>query len=176
MIGGRVITLKLEDVDPVIDIENITSIDYSNLYGEAVTVSALLNRWGIIKAEAEKIHKTSILERRKFRAKLRKRYRKEAYGNKGKIFIDADGDEIKLTVDSLEDAILLNPKYEEMQLKEIDAKRDLDFIESIYWAVQSKDKKLNNIVRPVTPKEFISELVDKKVNGFLIDTANIKYH
>mgnify|MGYP003207193385 FL=1 len=48
------VTLVTNGFDDVLDIDRLTSIDYTNLYGEAVTVSALLNKVGMLRAEAEK--------------------------------------------------------------------------------------------------------------------------
>lgn len=170
-IGGRTITLRTAGLDSVIDIDDITSIDYSNLYGEAVTVSALMNRWGIIRAEAEKIHQEKIIDRRRFRAEVRSGFRKEAAKDKTKMFTDPLGCKIKISVDAVDDAVLLDRKYQEKQESEIEAKKDLDLISSIYWAVQSKDKKLNNIVKATTPNEFVDELIEGSVNGMIISKA-----
>ena len=41
-------------------------------------------------------------------------------------------------------------------------------IDSLYWAIQSKDKKLTNLVPKVTPKEFYDELIEGTVNSFII--------
>ncbi|NCB03017.1 MAG: hypothetical protein EOM67_12745, partial [Spirochaetia bacterium] len=49
-IGDKIIVLKQEEFDTDINMDDITQIQYDNLYGEIVTVSALMNRIGILKA------------------------------------------------------------------------------------------------------------------------------
>ena len=49
-VQGKTITLTQSDIDSDIDMDEVTQINYSNLYGEMVTVSALLNKLGILKA------------------------------------------------------------------------------------------------------------------------------
>jgi hypothetical protein len=41
-------------------------------------------------------------------------------------------------------------------------------LDALQWAVQDKSKKLNNLLKPVTPTEFLNELVEGEVNSFFI--------
>ena len=50
----KTIVLISPDADEEIYLEDITSINYSNLYGEVVTIPALLNKIGEWKAEYER--------------------------------------------------------------------------------------------------------------------------
>jgi len=38
----------------------------------------------------------------------------------------------------------------------------------LYWSIQSKDRKLNNLVPKVTPEEFYNDLVEGTINTFTI--------
>ena len=44
-------------------------------------------------------------------------------------------------------------------------------LDTLQWSVQDKSKKLNNLLRPVTPSEFLQELVEGEVNSFFIKKA-----
>lgn len=165
-IEDQVIHLVTADFDSEIDVDEITSIDYSNLFGEAVTVSALMNKIGILKARAEAIYAEKKLEFDIYEATQRKRIRREAAMNEGKFKIE--GEFIKLTENSLEEAIILDAGWQVNKKNVIKSQETLGKIDSIYWAIQSKDRKLSTIMRPVTPQEFMNELVEGKVNGILI--------
>ena len=169
-LGGQIVTLDFKDFSEEMDVDSMMSIDYSNLYGEAVTVSALLNKVGLLKAETESAYSTKVLETSIYEAELSKRFRREANINEGKfsMMVDDKLSMVKLTEGSLQSAILLDPIYQNHKKAVIGRKRDLDMIDSLYWAVQSKDRKLSVLLKGVTPEEFYNELVDGVVNSILI--------
>ncbi len=53
-----------------------------------------------------------------------------------------------------------------MNLIEIESKRDK--LDTLFWAVQSKDKKLNNLLPKIVPQDFEKELIEGKINTFKI--------
>ena len=55
-----------------------------------------------------------------------------------------------------------------MQKTLVKKKKYLAEIDSLYWALQSKDRKLNNLVPKVTPEEFLDNLVEGEINTFII--------
>lgn len=167
-IGTRSIVLVSPDEDETIEIDDITRIDHSNLYGELVTCSALLNKVGMIKAEAQSVYEETKLSCSIYEAKLRKKLRRKAAKNGGKITTDDGTTTIKLTENSLEELIFLDPSYQSKQEDLIEAKKNMEMVDSLYWAIQSKDKKLNNILPKIVPEEFIDQLVEGKVNTFII--------
>ena len=57
----KTIVLISSDEDEEINLEEVTTINYSNLYGEAVTISALLNKVGMWKADYERKAKEAKL-------------------------------------------------------------------------------------------------------------------
>ena len=72
------VTLVTNGFEDTVDIDKLTSIEYSNLYGEAVTVSALLNKVGLLRAEAEKKVAECKLEKEVYEAQTKKEWRREA--------------------------------------------------------------------------------------------------
>jgi len=169
-INGKVITLSFGDFEDDIDVDELTKIDYTNLFGEAVTVSALLNRIGILKAEVEAITSYKQLDFDIYTANLKKKYRREANNNGGKFtIVDEHGTNfIKLTEDSLNEVILLDLACQNKKKALIEAKKSLQDMESLYWAISSKDKKLNMFMKQVTPEEFYNEIFEGSINGILI--------
>lgn len=163
------VELETNGFDGKVDIDRLTSIDYSNLFGEAVTVSALLNKIGLLRAEAEKAVADKKLEKDVYEADLKKKWRRQAQKNGGKFFIDDD--EIKLSEKALDEAILLDEDYQQLSCELIEAQKNFAVLDTLQWSVQDKSKKLNNLLRPVTPSEFLQELVEGEVNSFFIRKA-----
>lgn len=166
------VTLVTNGFEETVDIDKLTSIDYSNLYGEAVTVSALLNKVGVLRAEAERAVSEKKLEKEVYEADMKKGWRREANRNGGKFTIEDE--EIKLSEKALDEALLLNEDYQKLCLEYIEAQKNFSVLDALQWSVQDKSKKLNNLLKPVTPQEFLSELVEGKVNSFLIAKKGFK--
>lgn len=160
------VTLTTDAFMGTVDVDRLTAIDYSNLYGEAATVSALLNKIGLLRAEAEKTMAEKKLERDVYEAEKKRIWRREANSNGGKFTVD--GDEVKLSEKALDEALLLDDGYQDLSMEFIDAQRNFSMLDSLQWSVQDKSKKLNNMLKPVTPQEFINELVEGEVNSFFI--------
>lgn len=166
------VTLVTNEFEETVDIDKLTSIDYSNLYGEAVTVSALLNKVGLLRAEAERAVSEKKLEKEVYEADMKKGWRREANRNGGKFTIEDE--EIKLSEKALDEALLLDEDYQKLCLEYIEAQKNFSVLDALQWSVQDKSKKLNNLLKPVTPQEFLSELVEGKVNSFLIAKKGFK--
>ena len=75
--SGVPVELETNGFSGRIDIDQLTSIDYGNLYGEAVTVSALLNKVGLLRAEAEQALAEKKLERDVCEADTKRKWRSE---------------------------------------------------------------------------------------------------
>lgn len=175
-LGENLVVLKFQDFVGDIDVDELTSIDYSNLYGEIVTASALLNKIGLLKAEAESIYQKTKLDADIYEANLCKRYRREANINAGKFSLmdGSDPISVKLTEKSLEEAVLLDPVIQNKKKAVIEAQKNLGFCDALYWAISSKDRKLNVLMKPTTPKEFFDEIVNGKINGIVIQKKEYK--
>ena len=165
-IDNNPIELTMADFDSEIDVDDITSINYSNLFGEYVTISTLMNRIGILKARAEAIYAEKKLEFDIYEATQRKRLRREAAMNSN--YFKIEDQQIKLTENSLEEAIIIDEGWQVNKKNVIKAQETLNKIDSIYWAISSKSKKLEVLLKPVTPEEFFDEIIEGKVNGILI--------
>jgi len=81
----QIVTLKYEGFEDEIDVDEICKIDYSNIYGEVVTCTALMNRVGIIRAEAESILKEKELLAKIEEARIKKDERRKAVSDSRKI-------------------------------------------------------------------------------------------
>ena len=68
----------------------------------------------------------------------------------------------------MDEAIYTDAEFQTLKDDMIENQRMLNILDSWFWAINDKSKKLSSIVRPVSPEEFLSELVESKVNTFLI--------
>ncbi len=148
------------------DLEEITAIQYHNLYGEAVTISAILNKVGIWKAECEKLHEVAKLNHDILDSNIRREIREKAANNGGKLL--SKGGETKLTEKYLDELVVVEKDWITSKENVIETKSNFEKISSVFWAVNSKDKKLNNLVKSVDEVELLNSLVEGKVNGILI--------
>lgn len=156
-LGSKPITLNFKEFDGEIDVDQLTSIDHGNLYGEAVTISALLNHVGILKAEAERTHSLKKLEADTFEAALRQTLRKTATETAQKI-----------TEAGLTEMVEIDTGYKINKKNVITAEYNLGIVDSLFWSIKSKDQKLNNLIKGITPEELYQELIEGTINNILI--------
>lgn len=162
------INLHFDEFDENVNIDDLTRIDYSNLFAELITVPALMNRVGIWKAEADNAMEESRLARNIKAAELGEHYRKvlvtkDTYAN-GK-------EKTKYpTKDEVDNAITLNPDWQKLQRIRLRKGKEAGYLDSLYWAIKSKEKKLDKIGEKMnlTPEEFERNLVEGKWNGIMI--------
>lgn len=157
-IGNRIIVLKQKEFDSDIDIDEITQIQYQNLYGEIVTVSALLNKVGLLKADVDNEYEEYKLDCQVFESETRRRYISGVITNGEKKPTEQQSDDYLNT-------------HSEVTLKRkrlLTIKKSCDYINALYWAIQSKDRKLSVLMKGVTPEEFAEQIVEGQVNCFFI--------
>lgn len=151
------IILTTSSSDENFDVDSITSIDYSNLYGEAVTVSALMNKIGLIKADSDNAVAGKKMELDIYEAELRKLFRKNMIAQGG-----------KPTDQKVEDEVISDEGWQIMKRNFINAQRDAQYVDSLYWAIQSKDKKLSVLMKGTTPEDFEKEIIEGAINTYII--------
>lgn len=156
-LGEKPLSMEFKEFDSVIDVDQLTKIDHSNLYGEAVTVPALLNHVGMLKAETERLYALKKLDTDIYEADLRQRLRKYAVTQVK-----------KLTEDGLNEQVILDKGYQNRMKELISTKFDMDAVDKTFWSVSAKNKKLDNLIKAVTPEELFAELQEGVINNILI--------
>ena len=157
--GNYFICIIKREFDSPLDLDEITKIQYENLFGEIITISSLLNRVGLLKADAEEQVSLTKVDLEVFESQKRSYYHKK---------ITMSDDKVRITEQRLEDCLLQDPEVIAMRKKLIQTKKNLGIIESIYWAVKSKDDKLSVLLKPVTPEEFADGIIEGVVNLFVV--------
>lgn len=170
-IGEYNIILEHDDYDDVINVDSLTTIDTSNIFGECVTISAASNRIGLLKSDLQAEMDANKLETRLLESKIKTNARKQAADNSGFFFMKtSDGEEVKVkaTEKALENCFDNDSEWKELKQKYIQLEKSFNYVSSLYWSMQDKGRKLNGLVTATTPKEFVDELIEGKVNGILI--------
>lgn len=169
-IGEQEITLFHDNMDSSINVDDLTKIDVGNIYGDAVTISSAVNRIGLIKAEVESLMGETKLDYKIYEGTFKARLRKQAANDSGfyKVRIGNEDVRIKATEKALETCFETDLEWIALKRKFITAEKNFNSLSSLYWACQDKSRKLNSLVNGVTPKEFVEEMIQGKVNGILI--------
>lgn len=158
-IRGNTYKLIFDNFDEDVDIDSLLKIDYSNLIGELVTFPVILNRFGILLAEAESQVAETKLNMDVYEAKTKERLRIElAEQNNGKA----------PTVEALNNAVVSNNAYQAMKRKYIEVVKTRDYINSIFWAVKDKSEKLNKLSLSIQPGDLSDSVIEGRVNNVLV--------
>jgi hypothetical protein len=147
-VGNKPIILEHGDFDSIINVDDLTRIDTSNIFGEAVTISAAVNRIGLLKAEVESNMADIKLEIKVFEGNYRSNLRKQASRGSGSYSMRVDNDDIfvKLTEKALETCFETDKNWINLKMDFNKAERNFNAISSLYWAVQDKSRRLNGLV------------------------------
>lgn len=169
-IGNQEVTLFHDNMESSINVDDLTKIDVGNIYGDAVTISAAVNRIGLIKAEVEALMAETKLEYKIYEGNFKAKLRKEAANNGNQFTLRVGNEDVKIkaTEKALETCFETDAKWVELKKAHIQAEKNFNSLSSLYWACQDKSRKLNSLVNGVTPEDFVGEMVAGKINGILL--------
>lgn len=169
-VGDKPIILEHDDLESTINVDDLTKINPSNIFGEAVTISAAVNRIGLLKSEVEGIMAETKLEYKIYEGTFKSKLRKQAASNSGFYLVRVDNEDVrvKLSETSLASSFETDERWIELKKKFITAEKNFNALSSLYWSAQDKSRKLNSLVHGVTPEEFVAELIEGKINGILV--------
>lgn len=169
-VGDTPITLEHDNIDDTINVDDLTKIDTSNIFGEAVTISAAVNRIGLLKSEVGARMAEAKLAEKIYIGNFQAKLRKEAANNNGSYTMTVDGEEfkVKLTQGGLDTAFENDPHWIKLKREFITAEKNFNALDSLYWACQDKSRKLNGLVNGTTPEDFVQGMIEGKVNGIII--------
>ncbi len=139
-----------------INIEKVTRIDETKMLAEIITFPVILNRLGLVLAEAESEVGRANMELKIGKAKLRLYYRKNP----------PEG--IKVTNDTVDDLVRVDPKYRAYNIKHINAMKRKDIVNSAYWSAKDKSDKLNKLSEKWHPDELVVDAMIDEINGIKI--------
>lgn len=157
-LGDQLYTLSYQEFDDEVDIDELLSIDYSNLIGEMVTFPIIVNRVGLLLADAESKLSETKLNRDVMEAKVKERLRKELLEKNGKA----------PTIDMVNDAVIQDNGYQAVYRKYIDAQKTRDYISSLFWSTKDKSSKLDKLSLTIQAGDIDEKLIEGTVNRVTI--------
>ncbi len=169
-IGNSPITLVHDNLDSTINVDDLTKIDTSNIFGEATTISAAVNRIGLLRSEVEARMSETRLAYKIFEGDFKAKLRKQAANNSGFYTQRVDNEDIKIkaTESALSSSFENDGDWVKLKKEHITAEKNFNALSSLYWSCQDKARKLNGLVNGTTPEEFVEGIIEGKINGILI--------
>ena len=76
--------------------------------------------------------------------------------------------EKKPTGKDLEAAVLRDTRFKIKKNSYIQAQKNFDYCDALYWSCQSKDTKLNKLIDRIKPGEFENDILEGTINGIMI--------
>lgn len=172
-LGDKIVSLKFNDNDFDYDVDDLLKIDYSNVLGELLTIPVFLNKIGILKAQQESITSKAKMNLDIGDADLKKKHREKL--TERVLVGKTEGKQIEKVVKPVQDeidvAVKLDPEYRRLRAEYIKEQKNLEYINSFYWACKDKSDKLNKLAEKITPEEFNREIMETTVNK-----VKIKFH
>lgn len=158
-VGGQTLAIVYEEFDEKVDLDSLLKIDYSNLMGEIITFPIIVNRFGLLLADAESAVAEAKLTLEIYEAKAKERFRVQLMGeNGGK----------NPTVDALNSAVIQDRGYQQMKRKYIDAQKVRDYLNSAFWSAKDKSAKLDKLSLTIQDGELPDEVLERRVNGIKV--------
>ena len=158
-VGGQTLAIVYEEFDEKVDLDSLLKIDYSNLMGEIITFPIIVNRFGLLLADAESAVAEARLKLEIYEAKAKERFRVKLIGeNGGK----------NPTVDALNSAVIQDKGYQQMKRKYIDAQKVRDYLNSAFWSAKDKSAKLDKLSLTIQDGELPDEVLERRVNGIKV--------
>ncbi len=157
-IGDKTYTLLIKAFDDEVEVDDLLQIDYSNLIGELVTFPVIVNRIGIMLAEAESAVSEKKLNLEVFEAKMKERLRTQLAETNGKA----------PTVEALNNAVLQEPSYQAMRKGLINAQKTRDYLNSVFWSAKDKSNKLDRLSLTIQAGDIPEEVLEGRVNSVIL--------
>ena len=145
-------------------------IDYHNIVGEMLTFPVVINRVGVLRAELQNVLSKKKFEVDIYRAKLSEMFRKGALTAE----TDTAGNKkIKNpTVAYIENKVLIDDGYQKKYKELINAQRNFDFLDSLYWSCNAKNSKIDKISSKLKPEDFEKDILEGEINHVIIKKHN----
>lgn len=154
---GKTVVLYLSELEEI-NLSEVTSIDYSNLMGEYLTVANFFNSAANLRTQCQEELTNLKLE---FEVWWSRKYIdiKNHYSEELKR---------KPTIDEIEAQIKIRGDYKKQKLSINQMERNLSLLDNLYWAIKDKSGKIEQIFHKISPEEFSKEIMEGQVNNILI--------
>jgi hypothetical protein len=144
-IGDKSYKLSFEDFPEDIDLDSLFKIDISNMFAEIITFPVILNKLGIMLADADNLVAECKLNLEIYEAKRKESIRESME---------------KPTVDKVEDKLRQDKLYLIKRQKFLQLVKQRDYINSCYWTAKDKSDKLNKMSLSLNFSDTSLEIID----------------
>ena len=145
--------IKIGDFGDEIDIESILRIDYSLLVVEIATFPVIMNRFGLMLADAESKLSEQKLELEIYESKRKKEIRNSLIEQK-----------VKFTINQIDEELCLSAIWMAKRKSVIFAQKNRDYINSIYWACKEKSNKLDKLSMTIRDGDVESQIIESGID------------
>lgn len=168
-LNSKEIIMEHDDFKDRINLEDLTKINPSNIFGDASTISSDIGKLGLMKSEIYSDMQSAKLAISVYEADYVKALRSEASKNSGKYKITVDGTEveIKLTETALKTCFESEEEWIELQEHFIKMEKYWNYLDVIYWSAKDKSGKLKGMVATVNPELYKEEVEKESVKSVL---------
>jgi hypothetical protein len=150
---GKDICIKIADFKDDIDIESILRIDYSLLIAEIATFSVIINKFGLMLADAQSELSEKKLDLEIYESKRKKEIRNEWLKEKK-----------KFNKDEVEEELSLSNVWQVKKKMYINAEKNRDYINSIYWSCKEKSNKLDKLSMTIKDGDVDFALIEAGID------------
>ena len=149
---GRTMKLRVRDLSEEVDVDKCLMIDVNNIYAELATSPVLLNKFGVLLADANKTLSEKKLDFDIFVSKRKESIRKELVSNG-----------TKPTNEIVENALLSEPIYRLKKMNFVEAEKEVAIVNSVYWSLKDKNEKLNKMALSVQYGDMADGILNARI-------------
>lgn len=175
---GNVLKIKTSFFEDEIDLDELLSIKTTYIEAELVTFAVVLNKLGLLLADANNQYNLAKLNLEIYEAKKKEKIRNGSD-------VDYEDDEEtgksklkklkKPSLDEVEVMVSLDPVYQNYKRTMYAKLKNMEYMNSIYWAAKTKDDKLNRLMGDLKSGDVYEALAVSKlksING--VDLSVVK--
>lgn len=160
----KTLYLNGKELDEEIQVDDLLQIDLQNLTAEIVTFPVAMNKVGQLLAVMNSKVAEAEVNLRTWQSKKREEIR---------IRMEEDGE--RSTESKVEDKMRSDSRYLVLKKYQIKQQKYQEYINNLFWAMKSKDDKLNKLSLTLQGGDVSESLVNsaiKKINGVNIKVFN----
>lgn len=159
LIGKNVYEIEFQEFEDEIDVDELMTIHYENLVGEIITFPVVVNRLGLLLADAERALAETKLNCEIMEAKVREEIRTALN--------DEEDRKKPATVDEVNTAVYQSPVYKANKLKLFEAQKTRDYVASLLFSAKDKSSKLDKLSLSIPAGDIEEHLLQSKANSVM---------
>lgn len=149
------VVLKTQFFEDDIDMDRITRVDVMNIHAEVVTMPVILNKAGILLADVTEKFNLAKLDVDITESQLKEKYYNDAA---------TSGD--RLSEDKCNVKVRNNVNWKVKKKQFISRQKDMEYVNSLYWALKTKNDKVDLLARSINTEDIIEFLKRTKLKQF----------